>query len=93
MSYRQLARMAPTTTSVHSVFAIDVKTRFEKDVPGRQLVARLSWQKTLKTIRCSTGPFGLSGARLCLATAKMALTIPFAHLHGTVECLSLTIVI
>ena len=47
MSYRQLARMAPTTLSVHLVLAIDVKTHFAKDVFNRYELQRLTWQRKL----------------------------------------------
>jgi hypothetical protein len=44
MSYRQLARMAPATLSVHRVLAISSKTHFAKDVFERYGIARLTWQ-------------------------------------------------
>jgi hypothetical protein len=45
MSYRQLARMAPTTLSVHLVLAIRLKTHFAKDVFNRYVEARLTRQR------------------------------------------------
>ena len=44
MSYRQLARMAPTILSVHRVLVIRLKTHFAKDLLDRYVVARLTWQ-------------------------------------------------
>jgi hypothetical protein len=57
MSYRQLARMAPTTLSVHREVAISVKTHFAKDVVDRYSLARLTWQRKVKT-------FGRSNSRI-----------------------------
>jgi hypothetical protein len=38
MSYRQLARMAPATLSVHRVLAISSMTHFAKDVFDRYVL-------------------------------------------------------
>jgi hypothetical protein len=44
MSYRQLAKIEPTTLSVHWILAINVKTHFAKDLFDRQIPARFIWQ-------------------------------------------------
>jgi hypothetical protein len=44
MSYRQLARMAPATLSVHLVLAIRSKTHFAKDMLNRSFFPRPTWQ-------------------------------------------------
>ncbi len=48
MSYRQLAKMPPTTVSVHRFLAIIVKTHFAKDVFNRYIPTRFTWHGTLK---------------------------------------------
>lgn len=68
MSYRQLAKMPPTTVSVHLVLAIDVKTHFAKDVFNRNLPARLTWQRNVSIFSGSV--FGFKNRTLSIDSAS-----------------------
>ena len=76
MSYRQLARMAPTTLSVHWVLAIYVKTHFAKDLLVRYLLARLMGQQKARDLEALHRPLSNAVELRSAAPWGKALTRP-----------------
>jgi hypothetical protein len=92
MSYRQLARMAPTTLSVHRVVAINLKTHFAKDVLDRNGSARLTWQRKAKTIgrfTCRNGSVSLRSAPPRHGENPTAFPLPIYLVQSDARLLSL----
>src|ERR1700677_1690130 len=96
MSYRQLARMAPATRSVHRVLAIKSKTHFAKNVFDRYGLARLTWEGRANNPLMPDGKsrfqicpvFPAGSAKFPLAVRHLPLPIYSANPTDTERCLS-----